>query len=375
MSLPLEGIKVIELSGLAPAPFAGMILADYGATVIRVDRPVNFNPDVLARHKRSIALDLKQPKAIETLRRILKSADVLLDPYRPGVLEALGLGPDVLLKDNPRLIIARLSGYGQTGAWSKIAGHDVNYLAVSGVLSLIGRHGENPFFPVNILGDFAGGGLMCVTGILMAVIERNRSGKGQIIDANLTDGAGYLASFPYYMRKNGFSWTEERGKNMLDGGAPFYEVYRTKDNKFMAVGAIEPQFYAAFIKGLGLTESSLPPQMDADHWEDSKNKFTAIFGSKTQSEWTQIYQNTDACVTPILDFNVEDNNEKGFAANPKPAPLLSRTPAKDSSKESGVLEPGLHSAAVLKEFGLTNDEIQELIKSRVVKSNDIKSSL
>ncbi|CAM0139825.1 hypothetical protein VKS41_000808 [Umbelopsis sp. WA50703] len=375
MQLALKGIKVIELSGLAPAPFAGMILADNGATVIRVDRPVNFNPDVLARHKRSVALDLKQPVAIETLKRMLKNADVLLDPYRPGVLESLGLGPDVLLKLNPRLIVARLSGYGQNGEWSKVAGHDINYLAISGVLSLIGRHGENPFFPVNIIGDFAGGGLMCVTGILMAIIERERSGKGQIVDANLTDGSSYLASFPYYMRKNGFSWSEERGKNMLDGGAHFYEVYRTKDNKFMAVGAIEPQFYEALIKGLGLSESDLPQQMDTAHWEEMKEKFKSLFSAKSQAEWIQIFQNTDACVTPVLDYNVENDNAKGYANNPKPAPLLSRTPALDSSKESGVLEPGLHTTEVLKEFGLTDAEIQTLITKRAIKVNDIKSSL
>ncbi|RUS24236.1 CoA-transferase family III domain-containing protein [Jimgerdemannia flammicorona] len=233
-SAPLNGLKVLEIAGLAPAPFAGMVLADFGADVIRVDRTNEFNIDILTRHKRSIALNFKNPDGHSTFIRLVQHADVVIEPFRSGVMEKLGLGPDVLCKANPRLVYARLSGYGQTGKSALVAGHDINYVAMSGLLSMLGRQGENPSPPLNIVADFAGGGLMCVMGILLALIERQRSGKGQVVDAGMTAGVSYLSTFPYAMRKTGLQWTEERGTNLLDGGAPFYNVYRTMDKKFVA---------------------------------------------------------------------------------------------------------------------------------------------
>ncbi|CEP13646.1 hypothetical protein [Parasitella parasitica] len=372
MGLPLDHITVFEMAGLAPAPFAGLVMADFGANVIRIDRSKGFSTDVLTRNKRSIALDLKNPAAIKTLLELFKTADVLLDPFRPGVMEKLGLGPDVLLKQNPRLIYARLSGFGQSGPRSHVAGHDINYLAISGVLSLIGRQGENPFFPVNILADFAGGGLMCVMGILMALIERSKSGKGQIIDANLTAGSSYLATFPYLMQKYGLVWEGERGSNMLDGGAHFYETYRTKDDQFMAVGAIEPQFYAVLLEKLNLSnDDSLPGQLDKEAWPDMKKRFQSIFASKTQHEWCLIFDGSDACVTPVLSYN--NANRKADA--PSPAPHLSRTPAKKSvcsnDGDPPFLNVGKNSIEVLQEFGIGAEQIEKLLRSNaLVDSSD-----
>ncbi|KAK4518362.1 uncharacterized protein ATC70_001715 [Mucor velutinosus] len=371
MGLPLDHITVFEMAGLAPAPFAGLIMADFGANVIRIDRSQGFNADVLTRNKRSLALDLKNPVAISTLMELFKTADVLLDPFRPGVMEKLGLGPDALLKQNPRLIYARLSGFGQHGPHSQIAGHDINYLAISGALNMIGRQGETPFFPVNILADFAGGGLMCVMGILMALIERSKSGKGQIIDANLTAGTSYLATFPYLMQKYGLVWEGERGSNMLDGGAHFYETYRTKDGRFMAVGAIEPQFYAVLLEKLHLNkDEALPNQLDKEAWPRMKTKFQSIFATKTQQEWCSIFDGSDACVTPVLSFQDPIPNTNRMAEAPRPAPHLSRTPAKgpDASNEDSppFLTVGDNSIEILKEFGIGSDQIEKLLASNAL---------
>ncbi|KAI7902663.1 CoA-transferase family III domain-containing protein [Cokeromyces recurvatus] len=378
---PLSDIVVFEMAGLAPAPFAGLVLSDFGANVIRIDRPRIMNTDVLNRNKRSIALDLKNPLAIHTLLYLLKQADVLLDPFRPGVMEKLGLGPQVLLTLNPRLIYARLSGYGQSGPMSQIAGHDINYLAISGALSLLGRQGEKPFFPVNILADFAGGGLMCVMGILMALIERSKSGKGQVIDANLTLGTSYLTTFPYLMQKHGLMWEGERGTNLLDGGAHFYEVYKTKDNQHMAVGAIEPQFYACLLEKLNLKTDELPNQMDRISWPEMKIKFQHIFSTKTQQEWISIFEGSDACVTPVLSFNHKEKEKIAVTATiPQPAPILSRTPAKrlltttttTTTNEFPFLESGKHSIDILTEFGINSNQITKLLASNAVVDNNSK---
>nr|XP_012613591.1 alpha-methylacyl-CoA racemase isoform X3 [Microcebus murinus] len=245
--MALRGVCVVELAGLAPGPFCGMILADFGAQVVRVDRPRAIG-DVshLSRGKRSLVLDLKRPRGAAVLRRLCAQADVLLEPFRRGVMEQLQLGPDILHRENPKLIYARLSGFGQSGRFSRLAGHDINYLALSGVLSKIGRSGENPYAPLNLLADFGGGGLMCALGIMMALFERTRSGKGQVIDASMVEGTAYLSSFLWKTQE---LWTQPRGQNILDGGAPFYTTYKTADGGFMAVGAIEPQFYQLLLKG------------------------------------------------------------------------------------------------------------------------------
>ncbi|KAI8335721.1 CoA-transferase family III domain-containing protein [Chlamydoabsidia padenii] len=355
--LPLTGLTVYEMAGLAPAPFAGMILADFGATVIRVDRSNSTHIDLLTRNKQSIAFDMKNPAAIQVFKKLLTTADILLDPFRPGVMEKLGLGPQELHQINPGLIFARLSGFGQTGSMS--AGHDINYLAISGVLEMLGRKDHPPSFPLNLLADFAGGGLMCVMGILMALLERTKSGKGQVVDANMTSGTAYLNTFPYLMRRQGLVWSGDRGTNMLDGGAHFYKVYKTKDERYMAVGAIEPQFYAALLHGLGLNETDLPGQLENEHWPAMKARFATLFASKTQLEWTRIFDGTDACVTPVL--STEESHP------PQPAPLLSRTPARPVDEtHPSFLQGGAHTIQILSRHGFSGKDIETLIKNNVV---------
>uniref|UniRef100_A0A8C9BN83 Solute carrier family 45 member 2 n=1 Tax=Phocoena sinus TaxID=42100 RepID=A0A8C9BN83_PHOSS len=248
--MALQGVSVVELAGLAPGPFCGMVLADFGAQVVRVDRPgTRGDLSRMARGKRSLAVDLKQPRGAAVLRSLCARADVVLESFRPGVMEKLQLSPEILQRENPKLIYARLSGFGQSGRFSRVAGHDINYLALSGVLSRIGRSGEAPYAPLNLLADFGGGGLMCALGILMALFERTRSGKGQVVDANMVEGTAYLGSFLWKTQQTGL-WGQPRGQNMLDGGAPFYATYRTADGGFMAVGALEPQFYELLLRAL-----------------------------------------------------------------------------------------------------------------------------
>ncbi|NWS84518.1 AMACR racemase, partial [Toxostoma redivivum] len=376
-----------ELAGLAPAPLCGMILADFGAKVVRVDRPsraaVSAHGDVQARGKRSLALDLKRPQGAAVLRRLCRGADVLIEPFRHGVMERLGLGPEVLLQENPRLIYARLTGFGQTGKYAESAGHDINYLALSGVLSKLGRKNENPYAPVNLLADFGGGGVMCALGIVITLFERARSGRGQVIDASMVEGVAYLSSFLWKSQKVGL-WKEPRGENLLDSGAPFYEVYRTSDGKFMAVGAIEPKFYNQLIKGLGLNLDELPAQMSLFGWPEMKKKFASIFAQKTQAEWCSIFDNTDACVTPVLSLDDaashQHNKERGsFIKNnqgetsPRPAPVLSRTPAVPSCKRDPFI--GEHTEEILLEYGFTKQEIAKLYSDKAIELKSLKANL
>ncbi|XP_036062595.1 alpha-methylacyl-CoA racemase [Onychomys torridus] len=380
----LRGVRVVELAGLAPGPFCGMVLADFGAQVVRVDRLGSVGDvSFLARGKRSLLLDLKRPQGAAVLRRMCARADVLLEPFRRGVMEKLQLGPVTLLKDNPKLIYARLSGFGQSGSFSKAAGHDINYLALSGVLSKIGRSGENPYPPLNLLADFGGGGLMCTLGIVLALFERTRSGQGQVIDANMVEGTAYLSSF-LWKTQHTWLWSQPRGQNMLDGGAPFYTTYKTADGEFMAVGAIEPQFYELLVKGLGLKSDELPAQMSTADWPEMKKKFADVFAKKTKAEWCQIFDGTDACVTPVLTFEEaphhSHNRERAsFITNeeqqtsPRPAPQLSRTPAIPSVKRECCV--GEHTEEVLKEFGFSQDEISQLCSDRIIESKKPKANL
>eukprot|EP01095_Lingulamoeba_sp_RSL-Kostka_P017755 TRINITY_DN9434_c0_g1_i1.p1 TRINITY_DN9434_c0_g1~~TRINITY_DN9434_c0_g1_i1.p1 ORF type:complete len:403 (-),score=130.79 TRINITY_DN9434_c0_g1_i1:170-1378(-) len=376
--MALRGIKVLEIAGLAPVPFCGMLLADFGADVIRVDRVVPMSTDQLSRGKRSIAINLKSEEGVELLKEMCKKVDVLIEPFRPGVLERLGLDPEMLIKINPRLIVARLTGFGQTGTLSQSAGHDINYISINGVLGAIKRKDENPLFPLNIGADFAGGGIACATGILLALIERSRSGKGQIIDSAMSEGSNYLNSF-YHYGKN-FLFRNPIGENMLDTGAHFYEVYETKDNKFMAVGAIEPQFYKLLIKGLGLENEEIPDQLDESKWPEMKERFKQIFLSKTRSEWEDIFSPNgplrDSCVTPVLHpnevlsyphnqdrnlmFKDDDNN-----VIPSPSPILSRTPA-IPTKASSFLIPGTHTTEILLEMNFSKSTIQKLSNSKTI---------
>lgn len=382
--MPLRGIKVLELAGLAPGPFCGMVLADFGARVVLVERPGAVgNVRLLARGKRSLVVDLKQPRGVAVLRRLSAQADVVLEPFRRGVMEKLQLGPEILQKENPKLIYARLSGFGQSGRFSGVAGHDINYLALSGVLSKIGRSGENPYAPLNLLADFGGGGLMCALGILMALFERTRSGKGQIIDASMVEGAAYLSSFLWKTENKGL-WKQPRGENLIDGGAPFYTTYRTADGEFMAVGALEPQFYELLVKGLGLKSDELPNQMSITDWPEMKKKFADVFAKKTKAEWCQIFDGTDACVTPVLTLEEVPhhghNKERGsFIIDgeqeviPRPAPVLSNTPAVPSSKRDPFL--GEHTEEILKEFGFSQEEIDQLNSDKITQCNKWKPKL
>ncbi|ORY19188.1 CoA-transferase family III domain-containing protein [Clohesyomyces aquaticus] len=322
---PLSAIRVLEFAGLAPGPFAGMLLADYGATVLRLDRaPQIPSSDQLTRRKASICVNMKSPSGLALIRRIIPTVDVVIDPFRPGALEKAGLGPeDVLLKLNPRLIVGRMTGFRRDGKYAHMAGHDINYIAVSGVLSMLGRQGERPYPPGNIVGDFAGGGAMCFLGILLALFAREKTGYGQVVEANMVDGSAILATMPRLGMKTEV-WRRERGTNMLDGGAPFYQTYETSDGKYMAVGAIEPQFFAALLKGLSLKPSDLPGNRDnkAD-WPILTTFFAKTFRSKTRAEWEAIFDGTDACVTPVLtQLELE---KQGF--DHRPAVTLKATPA------------------------------------------------
>lgn len=377
--MALKGLKVIELAGLAPVPFAGMVLADFGASVVRIDRPDHPSFDTLGRGKRSIAVNLRHSLGKEVALEACRHADVVLEPFRPGVMERLGLGPDVLMRNNPRLVYARLTGFGQHGCLSHRAGHDINYVAISGILSLLGRKDENPNPPVNLLGDFAGGGLMCVVGILMALLERTRSSRGQVIDAAMVDGCSYLASFLLSPMTQGLA-TGRRGTNLLDGGAPFYDVFKTSDGKYMSVGALEPQFYQALLEGLGLSGTNLPAQMDQEHWPQMKEKFAAVFLTKTRDEWTKIFSKLDACVEPVLEVDEavchpHNKERQVFSSKTEanPAPKLQRTPAMPAT--SHLPEIGEHTVEILKELNYTQERIKELLKTGTVVQHKFDSKL
>lgn len=386
--MALKGLKVVELVGLAPAPFCGMILSDFGATVIRVDR-VNRGMEAtepFRRGKLSIALDLKQDDGRAALKALCRKADILIEPFRPGVMERLGLGPADLMAENDRLIYTRMSGFGQTGPLSRRAGHDINYCAVSGVLSVLGpKEPAKPAPPANILADFAGGGLTGAFGILAAVIERQSSGKGQVIDANLAEGAAYVSTALFMTRDpskiiSQLAWPNmsQRGANLLDGGAPFYQVYRTKDGKYMSVGSLEQQFYSDFLMGLGLDAKKYDQSAIGD-WDQYEQDFQQVFLTKTQSEWTAIFEPLDCCVFPVVDIDRANefphNEERGsFMSNkcPRPAPLLERTPGTPSLQEP---EFGQHTHQILTELGYTADQIRDLVRNKAIFMGSSQSNL
>ncbi|KAI0157724.1 alpha-methylacyl-CoA racemase [Xylariaceae sp. FL1272] len=333
---PLQGLKVLEFAGLAPGPFAGLLLADAGASVLRIDRAIpgkthtpNVSPpateDMLTRHKSSIAVNLKSASGVSLIKKLAKTADILIDPFRPGVLEKLGLGPDVLSAINPRLIYARMTGFRRDGKYAAMAGHDINYLAVSGVLSMLGREGEKPHPPWNILADFAGGGATLFQGILMAVIARERTGKGQTVEANMVDGANYLNTFPRLALKTPLG-DNGRGRNQLDGGCPFYDTYETKDGRYMSVGALEPQFFALLVKGLGLENKGWQQtRWDRAVWPDMKSQFEKVFRSRDRLAWEKIFDGTDACCLPVLKYS-ELETGQGREGDQRPAVTLRDTP-------------------------------------------------
>lgn len=379
---PLEGIKVIELAGLAPSPYCGLILADFGAEVVIVDRLVRHEPDVayeikknpFDRGKRSIRINLREEKGIEIIKKLILKSDVLIEPFRPGVMERLGLSPESALEMNPKLIYARLTGWGQNGPNAHMAGHDINYIALAGALSLFRRKGEKPLPPSNLLADFAGGGMLCALGILLAIIERDKSGKGQVVDAAMTDGVVYLLTQFYALFGNDLM-SSDIGTNILDGGAPYYNVYETADGKYMSVGAIEEKFYADLIDGLGLTGKLEAEQNSTENWPKTMALFKQVFKSKRRDEWVEVFSKRDACVTPVLELNEVEKNSHiqkrelllkiDDLIQPAPAPKLSRTPG----FASGTINPrGRDTIEILKKLGYSKDEINWIIKMGVVEN-------
>lgn len=337
---PLHGVRVVELVGIGPGPFAAMLLADLGADVIRVDRPggnaLQLGPpekDILGRGRPSVAIDLKNPRGVETVLDLVASADILIEGLRPGVTERLGLGPDDCHARNPALVYGRMTGWGQDGPLAQTAGHDINYISVAGALGAIGRAGGPPQVPLNLVGDFAGGSLYLVTGLLAALTHARSTGEGQVVDAAITDGTAHLMSMIVAMQQSG-GWSDRRGTNLLDTGTPFYDVFETSDGQWMSVGPLEPQFFAALVEGLGV---ELPGQYDVARWGELRETLTTTFAGRTRDEWVEVFDGTDACVAPVLSLpeayahphNVARGTyvERDGLTQPAPAPRFSATPA------------------------------------------------
>ncbi|MCT9810895.1 CoA transferase [Acidovorax sp. Be4] len=360
MAGPLQGLRVIEMAGIGPGPFCAMLFADMGAEVIRITRPgtpVDPN-DILARSRSTVAIDLRAEGAARKVLDIVASADVLIEGFRPGVMERLGLGPDACLARNPRLVYGRMTGWGQHGPLAQAAGHDINYIAISGALHAIGRSGEAPVAPLNYVGDFGGGAMLLAVGVLSALYEAQRSGRGQVIDAAMTDGAALLSAMFYGFKAAG-RWSNQRGENLLDGGAHFYDTYACADGKFVAVGAIEPQFYALLRERCGIADDpTFDAQMDADRWPLLKLRMADVFRTRTRDEWCLLLEGSDACFAPVLDWDEAPahahNRARGTfvdvagVVQPAPAPRFSRTPpAPPVAAGSAALEDG---AALLRRW-------------------------
>lgn len=370
MAGPLEGIRIIEFAGLGPGPFAGMMLADHGAEVIRIDRPgaVSDPRDALARNRRSIALDMKQPEGHAIARALCAQADAIIEGYRPGVMEKLGLGPDVLLADNPNLVYGRMTGWGQHGPYADAAGHDINYIALSGVLHTIGPKGEKPTVPMNYIGDFGGGGMMLAFGMVSALLAvKAETAKGQVIDCAMTDGSALIAAMIWSFHAMG-RHSDVAGVNILDGGAPFYDSYTCKDGKFIALGSIEPQFYALMREKTGLADDpAFDAQWDTARWPELKSKLAAIIAQKSRDEWCAIMEMTDVCFAPILSLNEAPQHphnvaretfvEIGGAIQPAPAPRYSATP---NAMPEAAPPVGRDSDGILAELGYEADQISAL---------------
>ncbi len=382
---PLSGIKIIELAGIGPGPFTCMMLADAGAQVLRLERAApgaveraeeaaaSGTPgywDFLNRSRPSVGIDLKNPDAIELVLGLVEESDGLVEGFRPGVAERLGLGPEVCLARNPRFVYGRMTGWGQEGPMASMAGHDIDYISIGGALWSMGRADSAPVPPLNLVGDFGGGGMLLAFGMVAALLEAARSGQGQVVDAAMVDGAATLMTMIHAFHRGGL-WNEERGANMLDTGAPFYEVYETADGQWMGVGAIESQFYAALLEGLGLAgDATLPPQMSRDDWPAMKERFAALFRSKTRDEWTAVFEGTDACVAPVLspwEAHLHPHNqarstfvEIAGAVQPAPSPRFSRTPSVVSRSQSF---PGADTVSGLVEWGVPEDVVAKLRES------------
>ena len=377
---PLSGKRIIEIAGIGPGPFCAMLLSDLGAEVIRVDRastvadelPDLPSLDLLNRGRRSIGINLKDPEGVETVLKLIESSDALIEGFRPGVAERLGIGPEDCLTRNPKLIYGRMTGWGQYGSYSSMAGHDINYIALSGVLGMIGRKDEKPVPPVNLIGDFGGGGMILALGVCAALVEVASSGKGQVIDAAMTDGSALLATMVHSFKAMGI-WGD-RGTNLLDTGAPFYDVFECSDGKFISIGSIEPQFYSELLRITGLDQQENPKQMDRQSWDEMKSKIASAIKSKSREEWENLMEGTDVCFAPVLTIdeaydhphNLERNTfiEVAGVKQPAPAPRFSRTPASITSPPP---HPGEHTEEILLDSGFTISEIFSLREQNVIR--------
>ena len=368
----LSGYKVIELAGIGPAPMGGMILADMGAEVIRIERPGASDPKVAepisGRNKKSVVLDLKQDAGKAALMTLIEQADALIDPYRPGVCEKLGFGPDECLARNPKLVFARMTGWGQTGPLAPVGGHELNYIAITGALHAIGRRGERPVVPLNLVGDFGGGGMLLVTGILAALLEAARSGAGQVVDVAMVDGTAQLMWMMQGFQQIGAWNADEREANLLDGAAHFYDTYECADGKYVAIGAIEPQFYAELLTRAQITDPQFQNQHDASQWPELKEKLAGVLKTKTRDEWDQLMAGSDACFAPVLTMveapDYAANSERSVytqtegLTHPSPAPRFGKTP---SAIEHGTRSLGADTLSVLRGINMSETSIQALL--------------
>ncbi|WP_432950451.1 CaiB/BaiF CoA transferase family protein [Kribbella sp. CA-253562] len=371
---PLSGVKVVELAGIGPAPFGCMLLAELGADVLRIERPgggLAMGPpefELLNRGRRSVALDLKKPEAVAAVLQLVVRADALVEGFRPGVAERLGLGPDDCWAVNRRLVYGRMTGWGQDGPLAQTAGHDIDYLGLSGALHAIGRAGGPPQVPANLLGDFAGGSLYLVIGVLAALHEARSSGQGQVVDAAIVDGSAHLTTMLLGALAAG-NWSQQRGTNLLDTGAPFYDVYETADGQYVGVGAIEPAFYDQLIAGLGIT---VPDRHDPANWPELRKQLAEAFRQRTQAEWTEVFADADACVAPVLPLAGEHPHltarqvfvEQDGVRQPAPAPRFSRTPTRLGDPPA---RPGEHTREALTDWGIT--DVDDLLRSGAAVQN------
>lgn len=377
---PLAGVKVLEIAGIGPGPFAAMMLADMGAEVLRIDRagsvrggdPATPPLDPLARGRRSVGIDLKSPDGLAVLLDLVEAADGLIEGFRPGVAERLGFGPEACAERNPRLVYGRMTGWGQTGPYAPTAGHDINYIALAGALAHLGRAGQPPAPPINLVGDFGGGGMLMAFGMVCGLLEASRSGTGQVVDAAMVDGSALLMTMMYGFAAMGM-WNDERGANLLDTGAHCYDVYETSDGKWISIGSLEPQFYAQLLQLLELDPAELPHQQDRSKWPELKEKFASIFATRTRDQWCELFEGTDVCFAPVLTMteathhphNVERKTfiEVAGVVQPGPAPRFSRTAPE-------VVRPpahaGQHTDEALADWGVDPERVAQLRQSGAI---------
>jgi len=374
---PLNGVRIIEVGGIGPGPFCGMMLSDMGAEIIRVERKGGLSLsdpkyDLLTRNRKSISINLRKPQGVETLLKMIEQVDALQEGFRPGVMEKLGIGPDDCLKRNPRLVYGRMTGWGQEGPLARAAGHDINYIALSGALHSIGRKDQCPVPPLNLVGDFGGGGMLLAFGMVCALLETQKSGQGQVVDAAMTDGSAALMAMIYGLKAAGL-WTDKPGTNLLDTGAHFYDTYETADNKFIAIGSIEPQFYELLLKLAEIDDPQFQGQLDFAQWSQLKEKLSILFKTKTRDAWCEIMEGSDVGFAPVLSMSEapehpHNKQRKTFIENegvlqPAPAPRFSRT---EPEIKSPPPTPEQDTESVLTDFGFSGQEIDSLKSSEVI---------